>query len=174
MVLQCPDVVVEYHKWMRGVDVFSQRESYSRIGRKSKRPWPRLAWFLIDIGISNAYVLYRQYVSTLQTVNPAGETAKAFRRTLMQQLVGTFTARKKRGRPPSTPKLAEDEPQHIPQLHRPTHQPCVVCAKKVRVSKGGHKPRTRQGCDTCGVAVHIDCWTGHFGHEFEEEEAKEE
>jgi hypothetical protein len=169
VTLQCPHVVVEYHKWMRGVDVFSQRESYSRIGRKSKRPWPRLAWFLIDIGISNAYVLYRQYVSTLQTVNSAGETPKAFRRALMQQLVGTFTARRKRGRPWSSAKIAENEPQHIPRL-RMAQRPCVVCSSQHSTTRGGHKPRTTEGCETCGIAVHIACWKRHLSHESEGEE----
>ena len=56
--LNCPEVLVQYHHWMRGVDVWSQKESYYRIGRKSNRWWPRLAWFLIDMAVSNSYVLY--------------------------------------------------------------------------------------------------------------------
>jgi hypothetical protein len=98
---------------------------------------------------------------------------KAFRRSLMHALVEGFTARKKRGRPPSTPKLSADEPQHIPRSGLP-QRPCISCASKHTKSSGVHKPRTTVGCVTCGVAVHIDeqhaeCWREHLPHEEEEE-----
>jgi hypothetical protein len=167
--LPCPEVVVEYHRWMRGVDVFSQRQSYSRPGRKSPRWWRPLAWFLIDICILNARVLYSEH-------RPAAglpkTSATAFRYDLLRALIGTFTSRKKRGRP-LTHKLAADEPQHIPQLSRPQHTPCVVCAKGLRLSNGQHKPRTREGCETCNVAVHIACWRKHLPHESDDEEGKQ-
>jgi hypothetical protein len=174
----CPEVLKEYLRWMRGVDVFSQQQSYTRIGRRTWRSWPRLAWFVIDMAISNAYVLYRQYIDmqaaedAAAAAAPAASTShKAFRRALMQALVGTFTARKKRGRPPST-KLATDEPQHTPH-HRANPKACVVCAKKVRVGHGESKPRTRDGCETCGVAVHFGCWKDHLPHEAEEEDEEQ-
>jgi hypothetical protein len=152
---------------MRGVDVFSQRESYSRIGRRAKRWWPRLAWFLIDMAINNAYILYGRYMAGQEESNVAAQSPKAFRRALMQALVGTFTARKKRGRPTSQPKLATGDVQHIPQLHRAL-QVCTVCAKTMRRSQGKHKPRTREGCETCDVAVHVACWKAHLPREEEE------
>jgi hypothetical protein len=160
--VSCPEVVKEYHRWMRGVDVFSQRESYSRIGRRSRKWWPRLAWFLIDIAISNSYVLYTQHI---QQSASRIMTHKQFRKALMTEMVGAFTVRKKRGRP-ATHKLAADE-LHIPQ-HRSQHQPCVVCAKKQRLASGEHKPRTREGCETCDVAVHIKCWREHMPHQSHE------
>jgi hypothetical protein len=168
--VQCPEVVVEYHRWMRGVDVFSQRESYARPGRKSRRWWPRLAWFLIDMAVSNAYVLYRQYAAGLSPQPAAAKSPTEFRRALINALVGTFTSRKKRGRPWHPVKLSADEPQHIPQLHREKAQPCVVCARNVRVGAGGNKPRTREGCRTCRVAVHINCWKEHLPHDEREDE----
>ena len=99
MDVQCPDVVVEYHNWMRGVDVFSQRESYARPGRKSRRWWPRLAWFLVDMAVNNAYVLYMQYAAALPSRPAAAKSPTEFRRALINALLGTFTSRKKRGRP---------------------------------------------------------------------------
>jgi hypothetical protein len=165
----CPEVLVEYSKWMRGVDVLSQRESYSHIGRKSRRWWPRLAWFLIDVAVNNAYVLYREYIASRTSRDPAAQSQKGFRRALMHALVGTFTSRKKRGRPWHTPKVAADEPQHIPLLRQP-QRPCVVCAPLHSATRGGHKPRTTEGCETCGAAVHIACWKGHLPCQSEEED----
>jgi hypothetical protein len=169
VTLPCPEVVTEYHAWMRGVDVFSQRESYSRIGRRARRWWPRLAWFLIDMAINNAYILYRQYMAGREESDVAAQSPKAFRRALMQALVGTFTARKKRGRPSVQPRMPAGEVQHIPQLHR-ERGVCVVCSKSMKRSQGKHKPRTREGCETCDVAVHVACWKDHLSWEGEEGE----
>ena len=168
--LTCPQVLVQYHHWMRGVDVWSQKESYNRIGRKSRRWWPRLAWFLIDMAVSNAHVLYLRYVDALSEPKPSHASAASqheFRCALMTAPVGTFTARKKRGRPSHTPKVREGE-VHIPRLHMP-QRPCVVCAPEHTTVHGGHKPRTTEGCETCGVAVHIACWKAHLPAESKED-----
>lgn len=150
--LDCPEVVVEYHRWMRGVDVYSQRESYMRLGRRAKKWWPRLAWFLIGIGISNAYALYR-----LNTTHPM--TEKDFRKQLMVLMVGGYTARKKRGRK----QLIQTQPQY--QQHKPMHRQRqsdrVVCRTKRRYTNGAHAPQTRDGCAACDVAVHWECWDEH-------------
>ena len=113
------------------------------------------------MAINNAYILYRQYMAGQQESDVAAQSPKAFRRALMQALVAPFTARKKRGKPTSQVRLAEGEVHHVPQL-RTKDQVCTVCSKTMRRSDGKHKPRTRQGCETCGVAVHFDCWKGHL------------
>jgi hypothetical protein len=51
----CPAVVPLYTKYLRGVDVFSQRQSYSKIGRRSRKFFYCLMWFLLDVAIHNAY-----------------------------------------------------------------------------------------------------------------------
>jgi hypothetical protein len=141
------------------------------------------AWFLIDICVSNAFVLYQQHcVAHAAQTGPAQGSAhlpsdaasqKAFRRSLMHALAEGFTARKKRGRPTSHPRLSVDEPQHIPRSGLPQRS-CISCASKHTKSSGVHKPRTTAGCMTCGVAVHIDeqhaeCWREHLPRREEEE-----
>ncbi len=122
-----------------------------------------------DMAINNAYILYRQYMAGQDASDVAAQSPKAFRRALMQTLVGTFTARKKRGRPTLRLKLAADEVHHIPQL-RAKDQACTVCSKTLKRSQGKHKPRTREGCETCGIAVHFACWKGHLPKEEGSEE----
>ena len=151
--VSCPEVVVEYHRWMRAVDVYAQKDSYYRVGRRARKWWPRLAWFLIGIAISNAHFLYRKH-----TGKPVGQ--RQFREQLMDGLVGGFTARKKRGRPPAHPKPMADGEPHLP--HAGKERPCVVCADKMRKSQGQHKPRTNRGCLTCEVGVHDKCWLEHL------------
>ena len=162
MQLSCPKVLETYMQYMRGVDVYSQRESYARIGRKTPRWWPHLAWFMIDIAINNACVLYN-----LRTTTPK-LTSTQFREQLMHLLVGEFTQRKKRGRPEKV-HIRADEPHHIPTKLL-QQQPCMVCARKVVLTDGQHKPRTREGCQTCGRACHFSCWKEHLPVELEEDE----
>jgi hypothetical protein len=150
----CPEVVVEYHKYMRGVDVFSQTQSYFAIGRRAQKWWPRLAWFLIDIGLINARVLYNIHTSS-------SVSQKEFREELMEQLVGSFSARRKRGRPSAYHKPLPDTAVHIPE-HRSTPADCVVCRKEARTHSGRHVSRTREGCRLCSVAVHLACWEKHL------------
>lgn len=47
-----------YVRYMRRGDVFSQRRSYAKLGRKSRKYFYSLAWFLLDIAINNAYILW--------------------------------------------------------------------------------------------------------------------
>src|SRR4029077_10654353 len=55
-----PKAVADYNQHKGGVDTLDQLHSYYSIGRKSKKWWPRLAWWLIDMCIINAYSLYQQ------------------------------------------------------------------------------------------------------------------
>ena len=151
--VSCPEVVVEYHRWMRGVDLYAQKEAYFRAGRRARKWWPRLAWFLIGMAISNAHILFVKH--TGQKVSQ-----RRFRELLMVALVGGFTARKKRGRPPAHPRPLADTDPHVPHVGK--ERPCSVCATKMQRSHGVHKPRTTRGCQTCGVAVHDGCWLEHL------------
>jgi hypothetical protein len=93
-----PTAVLDYNKYKCGVDTIDQmRESYA-IGRKSRKWWPNLVWWLIDMCILNAYSFYNQQqqvkIRQLQ-----------FREQLMRQLVERYgQERSSRGRPPSTPR----------------------------------------------------------------------
>ncbi len=53
---------------MRDVDVFAQRQSYSEIGRKSRKWYYSLLWFIFDIDIRNAFILCQQKCDRRQTL----------------------------------------------------------------------------------------------------------
>ena len=130
----------------------ARHSHHTRIGRKSNRWWTHLAWFMIDMAANNAYVLYRLCAQRKLS-------AAQFREELMEALVGSFTQRKKRGRSEKV-HYREDEP--LLPMHLSEQQPCVVCAKKRKLTDGKHKPRMRDGCETCGCAVHFTCWKQHL------------
>lgn len=84
----CPLAIVEYTKNMGGVDRFDHfRSSYS-IGRKSKKNWFRLFWFLFEAALINAYILYsRGHVMR-------NNSHRQFRLRVARGLINNFSSRK--------------------------------------------------------------------------------
>jgi hypothetical protein len=65
----CPRAVRDYFYHARSVDVLSQLHYAYLIGRKARRAWPRLAWWLLDACILNAFQLWsigQQHASQLR------------------------------------------------------------------------------------------------------------
>jgi len=135
-----PTAVLDYNQHKGGVDTIDQlRQSYA-IGRKSKKWWPQLVWWLIDMCIINAFSLYNQQqqvkISQLE-----------FRQQLMQQLVEQYSQERSRtGRPPSTPPTAIQVP-HYPSLSSVEHD-CCYCSHRPE-----QRRRTQYRCDLCEVYV---------------------
>jgi hypothetical protein len=75
----CPKAIHDYFYHTRSVDVINQLHYNYLIGRKARRCWPRLAWWLLDMCIINAFMLWsmgQQHPKQLD-----------FREQLMHQLV---------------------------------------------------------------------------------------
>ena len=49
-----PQVEKEHNKLMGGVDIFNQHAEYYNFGRKRKRWYPRVIWYLVEIAINNS------------------------------------------------------------------------------------------------------------------------
>lgn len=58
-VIQVPTVpaAISYNKNMGGVDLNDQQRNYYAVGRKSRKWWRSLLWFLVDVSIVNAHIL---------------------------------------------------------------------------------------------------------------------
>ena len=109
---------------MRGVDIFSQLQSYASIGRKQFRWWPKLAWFLIDIAIMNAYVLYTRKHAAKKI------SRHNFRTQLEEELVSSFSSRKRIGRPTSQTAIRTTETDTHSSVHSHGHaRSCSQCGR---------------------------------------------
>jgi hypothetical protein len=134
---------------MRGVDVLAQRQSYCKIGRRSRKWFYSLVWFLLDIAIHNAYILY-QHKHTLKNYDE-----KAFRKQLMQELVAGFSARRKAA---SVPKHPRDSLHRLE--HAAVHRDCA--AYRPKLSDGRHGRRSHYRCVDCNVYLCLpDCYNKH-------------
>ncbi|CAH1974500.1 unnamed protein product [Acanthoscelides obtectus] len=119
----CPKAIADYNIHMGGVDLFDQyHENYST-SWKSRRWWIKFFYYLLDASIVNSYVLYKK---TLKSKNPSAKplTALQFRSELANELIGTFTQRKKAG--PEKTETQSNIGSHL--ATKGTYRRCVLCS----------------------------------------------
>jgi hypothetical protein len=72
----CPRAIRDYFYGARSVDVLSQLHYAYLPGRKARRSWPRLAWWLLDMCVINAFkALVDWAASTQPALLPRGAHA---------------------------------------------------------------------------------------------------
>jgi hypothetical protein len=138
-----PQVAIDYNVGKCGVDTVDQLRQYYAMQRKSRKDWPSLAWWLIDICIINSYTLWRLDVK-------AEITQLDFRRTLLKQIPAAYP-------PASTPvHLAPSTPLIVTaDGHWPKHsdrkRDCRHCSQ-------GRRGRVWSNfvCECCKVHLCID------------------
>lgn len=67
--VSCPEVVSEYNRNMGGVDRFDQLRERYEVGRRSVKWWHRLMYFLIDVSITNSFVLWKMKIGDKKMIN---------------------------------------------------------------------------------------------------------
>ncbi len=134
----CPRAIRDYFYGARSVDVLSQLHYAYLPGRKAMRSWPRLAWWLLDMCVINAFKLW--------SIGQHRPSQLDFREQLMHELMKQLPAEdapRKRG--------AGLHPAHaLAREHFPERaddeRDCVVCS---------HRPATRTQsrliCHACQV-----------------------
>ncbi|XP_043463998.1 piggyBac transposable element-derived protein 4-like [Leptopilina heterotoma] len=56
-VISCPDIIKDYNQHLGYVDKADMLKSLYEIDRKSKKWWHRLFWHLLDVAVTNAFVI---------------------------------------------------------------------------------------------------------------------
>lgn len=146
-VVPCPESIVDYNKFMGGVDRFDQRMATYNIAWKSRRWWMKLFFYFTDAAIVNTYILY---LETLKRTNPRKKPLShlQFRSKLADQLIVQFTSRKRRG-PPTT----------VDPLHGVGHLPEKTSSRRCRqCAKRGTQKRSSVQCKKCEVALCVECF----------------
>ena len=150
--LGCPQAISDYFHHARAVDVINQLHYSYLPGRKSRKCWTRLVWWLIDICVLNAYRLWQCDHPTESHLN--------FRIALMHELMDQVPEERRPHRQSTPPHaataLAKD---HYP-MHVSEQRDCIVCSKA-----SINRKRTTLICHAC--QVHLcsgDCWSQHHTH----------
>lgn len=166
--IDCPLAIKEYTKRMGGVDRFDQLKGTYSVGRRSKRWWVRIFYFLLDTSITNAYLLYCQNrnvtkLSTLEfRVSVARGLNSGFSNRKRRSGLVNYVSRKKsclsENRQKSLHVIAEEirytnVGDHMP-VELPSYKRCRMCSTKEK------DKRSKIMCSKCGVALCIlPCFT---------------
>jgi hypothetical protein len=134
----CPRAIRDYFYGARSVDVLSQLHYAYAPGRKAMRCWPRLAWWLLDMCIVNAFKLW--------SIGQHHPSQLDFRIQLMHQLMEQYPTGRRAAPPrealPATGALAKDHYlEHVDE-----RRDCVICSHRPE-----NRAQTRFVCHTCKV-----------------------
>jgi hypothetical protein len=159
----CPQAIINYNKYMGGVDLADQNRSYYGVGRESVKFWKYLSWYLFNTAIVNAFIIFRQ--THLELPRPLTKKQNSnlavthfqFRLSLVKQLIAGFTSRKTVGR----------RSQEVPAMelcHLPGHElipsekklVCRNCAHLGRKTTSGLGIRTSYKCKPCNIPLCIN------------------
>ena len=142
----CPRAIRDYFYGARSVDVLSQLHYAYLPGRKAQRSWPRLAWWLLDMCIINAFKLW--------SVAESHPGQLRFREELMHELLGQLPPEhlpRKRGagRHPAHALASEHYPERVSEK-----RDCVVCSHQPE-----RRVQSRITCNACQVHLCVgQCW----------------
>ncbi|GFS46856.1 chimeric ERCC6-PGBD3 protein [Trichonephila inaurata madagascariensis] len=150
----CPEVVICYNKHRGGVDLMNQRKACYEVNRKVKiKYYLRLFFYLLDIALNNAYVVYVKLHEAQRMEGPLLSSLE-YRQHIARGLINNYTCRQ-RPRPAvvSTEKqrigtkriLPEHNMQKVEKMKR-----CANCAKRRKEN------RTNNVCTVCNVHL---CFT---------------
>ena len=89
----CPEAIISYNEFMGGVDRGDQLRGYYSCRTKSRKFYKYIFYFLLDVAITNAFVLYKHYTACSKY-----KTIRDFRVQLAKELIGDYCSRRRTGR----------------------------------------------------------------------------
>ena len=162
-----PEIIDKYNQYMNGCDRADQNIGYYGLHtRRSTKWWKKIFFWVLEITVSNAFVLFKQTRQRPLTHAAAEKlTLKIFKKALINQLEAkaaqmedtTEPPRKTVGRPPKESPLQRKTPgMHLIEHAGPRNdRRCVVCSTP-------ENPRRAQYiCGTCPNKPHLhpkDCF----------------
>ncbi|MDR3546658.1 MAG: transposase, partial [Candidatus Pacebacteria bacterium] len=134
----CPKAIRDYFYGARSVDVLSQLHYAYAPGRKAMRSWPRLAWWLLDMCIVNAFKLW--------SIGQEHPSQLDFRMELMHELLQQLPANdhpRKHGGHPHAP--CDSVKEHFAEAAGGEGD-CAHCSHQPE-----HRVRSSFICHACGA-----------------------
>jgi hypothetical protein len=154
-----PAVAVDYNQGMGGVDRSDQYAKTYHIARKSKKWYRKLFFHLLDMAITNAWLVFKK----LKEENAISQAD--FRRRLMEEMLETaeLPTYPGRGRKP----LYQEEKEKLDHtlIHVPaTEKRANAMRRCVHCKKNGVSRSTRYMCGKCEVPLCVVPCFGEYLH----------
>lgn len=160
-IVSRPHAVVQYDRYMGGVDRADQMISYHQV-LGSVKWWKKVFFYTISVAVVNAYIIYKEVTTTRPLL-----LQRIFRRDLIKELVTSagMPTYRAAGRP-SAQVLDRLQGRHFPTKisgngnGKAYPKSCIVCSKAERDNQPGQKRKhaghtTSYSCKQCGVALCI-------------------
>ena len=90
MNVECPISIVDYNKYMGGVDRGDQYRKYYHVHVKSRKSYKYIFWFLFEVCVLNSFIL-----SHYSPCNLPISTYLSYRLQLATELIGNYNSRKR-------------------------------------------------------------------------------
>jgi len=156
-----PTCIADYDKYMSGVNLLDQMISCFPFARKSLKWTKKVFFYLTEISVHNAFVLYKAKSSTKKYNNMHKFLLQLVRQLIDQETVSAEADDVDDVAPPSSKQPRMDPPDRLRggfKRHKITFfppsaakqapcKPCRVCRKQ------GRRHDTRYCCAYCGVAL---------------------
>ena len=152
--LPCPPSAISYNANMGAVDRHDQMVRSYAIDRKSRRWWVRLFVSFLDAIVVNAYIIYKENFKIMNMPQPQKPPHPMghdkFMASIIHDLMGGFTCRRRPGPSPSLPISPAHHNEHdsvnMVELGLLKFGRCHHCCIGVRNAK---RKETGFGCKTC-------------------------
>lgn len=131
--IDCPNIIKEYNSCMGGVDLLDSFIGRQKIKIRSKKWYMRLFYHLLDITITNAWILYKR-VNLQKGANKNKLLCLADFRVKLGETLCKFGSLSRQVGRPST------ETSKNIALKRKHHSSCPIPSKEVRLDKLDHWP----------------------------------
>ena len=142
ITIMCPLAIRLYNIFMGGVDYNDQLRKYYQFRLKSKKFYKYIFWFLVELSITNAFILCKHHTN-LNII-----TMKDFRSQLASSLIGSYSGRKRRGRPSTTLPMTKRMSlfDHWPMRGAEKSHRCHYCQVQMK-----RRRETVWKCSTCDI-----------------------
>ncbi|XP_072342411.1 piggyBac transposable element-derived protein 4-like isoform X1 [Scyliorhinus torazame] len=161
-----PQSVIEYNKYMGGVDLSDQMRSYYPVGRASKKWWRCVLWYLMNITIVNAWLIFKR--SSHDPPLPSRYDHLNFRTSLAKMLRGDYSAGvSRKGRLSLSSGTRYQVTFCNPNAHNVVKidgrkKVCRECSKHKRKTESGRSVETSFKCEFCEVPLcRISCFKNY-------------
>ena len=158
-----PDMIVEYNKYMNGVDKCDQFLNYYSVGRKSIKWWKKVFFRMLELCIINAMVLY---FSANPAFSKKRQAHKLFRIQLVHELVQPLLDKRTDPNEDQSPTPGRKsnlddirlKGKHFSETRHPKRGRCSVCAYKKGQNNRYKDTKTSNFCPKCQKFICKGCF----------------
>lgn len=146
---EIPNAVANYNMNMGGVDLNDQLRTYYTIGRKSVKWWRCCFFYLLEVPVLNAYIVYKK------TPRPADVPVLNHFQFHLEVARSLMSGSTRKRNAPEIPTLRGNSVTDY-EKHKRVRLPgrkkqCYNCRSENRRTESGKRPETVFGCSLCNT-----------------------